>query len=84
MAKTNGINYVGVFKRSLTPTALNERITIKNYGCIEETTRRDALNFYYDCMKNSEGAEHERYETIFFQLLEGNTTCSDEIAFYEF
>lgn len=81
MAKAN---YVSAFKKNLTPTALNERVTIENYGSIEETTRRDALNFYYDCMKNSEGAEHERYETIFFQLLEGNTTCSDEIAFYEF
>ena len=84
MAKTNGINYVGVFKKNLTPTALNERVTIENYGRVEETTRRDALNFYYDCMKNSEGAEHARYETIFFQLLEGSNTCSDNIAFYEF
>lgn len=62
---------------------LEERVTITCYNQTETTTRRKGLEFYYDCMKHSEGAEHERYETVFFQLLEGYTECSDQIPFYE-
>ena len=49
------------------------------YRRTEKMTRREALEFYYEGMKGSEGAEHERYETIFFQLLEGRMAASDEI-----
>lgn len=62
---------------------LNETVTIECYRQKETKTRREALEEYYDCMKNSEGSEHERYETIFFQLMEGYMECSDQIPFYE-
>lgn len=52
-------------------------VTISCYGQIETMTRRDAIEKYLDCMRNSEGAERERYETIYFQLLDGETNCSD-------
>ncbi len=61
---------------------LNEEVTTTCYGITEKKTRRAALEEYYEGMKCSEGAEHERYETIFFQLLEGYTECSDQIPFY--
>lgn len=62
---------------------LNETVTIECYRQKEIKTRREALEEYYDCMKNSEGCEHERYETIFFQLMEGYMECSDQIPFCE-
>lgn len=78
------LDYVSLFKGNLKPSTLNERVVVKCYNDAEEMTRKDALNFYYDCMKNSEGAEHERYESIFCQLLEGKTTCSDRLAIWAF
>lgn len=62
---------------------LNEQVTVTCYGRSETSTRREALEEYYEGMKCSEGAEHERYETIFFQLLEGYVECSDQIPFYD-
>ena len=61
---------------------LNEKVTTTCYNKTETKTRREALEKYYNFMKHSEGSEHERYETIFFQLLEGYIECSDEIPFY--
>ena len=63
---------------------LNEEVTITCYNQTEKKTRRDALEFYYEGLKCSEGPEHKRYETIFFQLLEGFMECSDQIPFYAF
>lgn len=62
---------------------LNEKVTTTCYGMTQTKTRREALEEYYEGMKCSEGHEHERYETIFFQLLEGYVECSDQIPFYE-
>ena len=59
-------------------------VKITCYGQTETKTRAGGLKKYLDCMMNSEGAEHERYETIFFQLLEGYTDVSDEIPFWDF
>ena len=66
----------------LTQHKLSEQVEITCYNQTEKMTRREGLEFYYDGMKNSEGSEHKRYETIFFQLLEGLTKCSDQIPFY--
>jgi len=68
----------------LKQSKLNEQVEITCYNQTETMTRRQGLEKYYDCMKNSEGCEHERYETIFFQLLEGYKKVSDEIPFYAF
>ena len=68
----------------LKQSKLNEQVEITCYNQTERMTRRQGLEKYYDCMKNSEGCEHERYETIFFQLLEGYKKASDEIPFYMF
>lgn len=61
---------------------LNEIVTITCYNEKRKIRRRFAMAEYYDGMKNSEGAERERYETIFFQLLEGYMECSDQIPLY--
>jgi hypothetical protein len=66
---------------SLAQSKLNEKVTVTCYGQTETTTRRKGLEKYYEGMLCSEGAEHERYETIFFQLMEGKTECSDRIPF---
>lgn len=62
---------------------MNDVVSITCYNETEKMTRREAMEFYYEGMRNSEGSEHERYETIFFQLLEGYTECSDQISFDE-
>jgi len=61
---------------------LNEMVMVTCYRQTKKMRRREAMQFYFEGMKCSEGSEHERYETIFFQLLEGHMECSDEIPFY--
>lgn len=63
---------------------LNERVKVTCYRETKTMTRREGLQFYYEGMKCSEGCEHDRYETIFFQLMEGYMEVSDEIPFYAF
>ena len=41
-------------------------------------TRREAIEFFEDCMMNSEGAERDRYVEVWIQLKEGKTLCYDE------
>ena len=42
-------------------------------------SRKVAMDFFLEAMMNSDGAEHERYETIYFQLAQGKTDVSDRI-----
>lgn len=67
---------------NLSEHKLNEKVTVTCYRQKKTMKRRDALEFYLEGMQCSEGSEHERYETIFFQLMAGHTECSDEIPFY--
>lgn len=55
----------------------DETVTITCYGSEEKMTRKAAVEKYFDCMANSEGAEHDRYESIFFQLIGGFRKPSD-------
>lgn len=63
----------------LSVSKLDEQVKVTCYRETETMTRRKALEFYYEGMKCSEGSEHDRYETIFFQLMEGRMEASDEI-----
>ena len=67
---------------NLSQHKLNEEVEVTCYRKKEKKTRKEALQEFYRGMMCSEGSEHERYETIFFQLLAGYTECSDEIPFY--
>lgn len=40
--------------------------------------RKEAIDFYLECMSFSDGAERERYSAILEQLMIGNTYCTDE------
>ena len=55
----------------------NDLVTITCYGKTEKMKRRKALDFYLDCMMNSEGSEHDRYSNIYEQLMCGYTECCD-------
>lgn len=55
----------------------NDIVTISCYGQIETMTREEALDKYLDCMRHSEGSERERYENIYFALLDGEKLCYD-------
>ena len=61
----------------LTVNRLNERVTIICYNRKERMTRRQGLEKYREGMLCSEGSEHERYEKIFFDLLEGKMIATD-------
>jgi hypothetical protein len=56
-------------------------VTITCYNKTRKLTRRSALKYFMQGMQCSDGSEHDRYETIFFQLLEGNMVCSDRLTF---
>lgn len=66
----------------LSLTKLNEEVAVTCYGKTEKMTRREAMEKFYEGMMCSDGSEHERYETIFFQLLHGNLMCSDLTPLY--
>lgn len=57
----------------------SDKVEVTCYNQTETMTRSEAVAFYLDCMMNSEGSEHERYETIYFQLVGGSKRCSDMI-----
>lgn len=40
--------------------------------------RKEAIDFYLECMSFSDGAERERYSAILEQLMTGATYCTDE------
>lgn len=40
--------------------------------------RKEAIDFFLECMSSSDGAERERYSAILEQLMTGNTYCTDE------
>lgn len=58
---------------------MDDIVTVTCYRRTKRMKRKKALEFYYEGMRCSEGSEHDRYETIFFQLAEGAMEASDEI-----
>lgn len=49
------------------------------YGRRERLPRKDAIRKYFAALAASEGAEHERYENIVYQLANGAEKASDSI-----
>lgn len=49
------------------------------YGKVETWEHReDAIEFYEECMRHSEGSEHSRYFKIWCDLMDGMDFCTDE------
>ena len=40
--------------------------------------RKEAVDFYLECMRFSDGTERERYSVILEQLMTGAIYCTDE------
>lgn len=57
----------------------SDLVEVTCYGQKETMERSAATAFYLEGMRCSEGSEHERYETIFFQLAQGAKVASDQI-----
>lgn len=56
-----------------------EMITIMCYDNEEIWgDRKEAIDFYLECMSFSDGTERERYSAILEQLMTGNMYCTDE------
>ena len=61
--------------------AMNRRkkVRTKCYGKVEEwKNREEAKEYFLEAMMNSDGSEHDRYECIYIQLINGVDFCSDE------
>lgn len=56
---------------------MNDVVTITCYRQTEKMTRKEAMSFYREAMMFSEGSEHERYEHIYFMLVDGFKHCYD-------
>lgn len=44
------------------------------------STRTSARRFYRECLRNSEGAEHNRYQNVLDDLESGFNICWDQIT----
>ena len=44
-------------------------------------SREEAKEFFLDCMRNSEGAERERYVNVYLDLVDGKEICTDSIEY---
>ncbi len=53
-------------------------VEVTCYGKTRTMGRESAITFFRNAMANSEGSEHERYSTIYLQLMDGKVICSDE------
>ena len=55
------------------------KVTVDCYGKKHTVdTVRQAEDFFWNCVENSEGAERDRYINILLQLRRGETCCSDQ------
>ena len=59
-------------------------VTVTCYRQTETMTRGEAIAKFFEGMLCSEGAEHERYESIYFQLQAGAVRVSDMVNWREF
>lgn len=55
-----------------------DKVKITCYGKTETMERKKAIQFYRECIANSEGSERERYVNIFMGLVDGLSKVSDE------
>lgn len=76
---TNAISVFGEhYKATLTlPKTDKDIVSVTCYGFEQKMPRDEAAAKYLEYIRNSEGSERERYETIYFQLLGGMTECHD-------
>ena len=59
--------------------SVDNSVTITCYGAVQKwENKKDAIQFYLECVAESEGAEKERYVNILLQLFAGKTECKDE------
>lgn len=65
----------------LTRQQMVEQVTVTCYRQTETMTRREALAKYKEGMQCCDpgSSEHERYETIYWRLMDGLTKVTDNI-----
>lgn len=57
----------------------NYKVTTICYGLKREWKDcEEAKSFFLNAMMNSEGAEHDRYSSIYIQLQNGQEYCTDK------
>jgi len=56
-------------------------VIIVCYGQIQAwKVRQEAVAFYWEAMRNSDGAENARYQNIFYDLMQKNKVCWDGVT----
>lgn len=56
-----------------------QSVTTKCYGEVKKwDNREEAKDFFLEAMMNSDGSEHDRYSSIYIQLMNGLPFCTDE------
>ena len=62
---------------NLTKSKLDEQVRIRCYNQWETMTRREGMEKYLEGMRCCDGSERERYQNIFFALLDGEMIATD-------
>lgn len=59
---------------------LDKKLVITRCYGVEKrwTDRNKAEEYYLECMRSSEGAERDRYVTVYLKLIDGFKYCSDD------
>lgn len=63
--------------RQFTKKQLRQQVTVTCYGQKETMNREEAIDKYYEGMIVCDGSEAERYQSIYCQLMDGETEVSD-------
>lgn len=57
----------------------NNPVKTKCYGKVDVwESHEEAKDYFLEAMMNSDGSEHDRYSSIYIQLINGLDFCTDE------
>ena len=57
----------------------NNPVKTKCYGKVDVwESREESKDYFLEAMMNSDGSEHDRYLSIYIQLINGLDFCTDE------
>ena len=60
---------------------MRNAVEVKCYGeWMKFSSRKKAMDFFFEGMLSCEGAEGERYKNIYCKLKEGYRKCTDDLA----
>lgn len=73
---------VFAYSKEMLERILDQTVDVVKVTCYNRTElmeRNEAIEFYKDCMFNSEGSEQDRYTNIYMMLSEGLKEANDGV-----